>query len=441
MNKLDKRPGLPQISRRRLLAAFGASGIAAIAGLNPTPVRAKGSAAGRVVVIGGGFGGATAARYLKIYNPALDVTLVEPAARFYTCPFSNLVLGGLRTMDQISHGFDGLRAIGIKVVAEAATDVDAAGKTVTLSGGARLPWDKLVLSPGIDMRWGAIAGYDEAAAQLAPHAWKAGAQTTLLKGQLDAMPDGGLVIMSVPANPYRCPPGPYERVSMIAHYLKGNKPKSKILVLDAKESFSKQSLFTDGWKKFYDGMVEWVPSTKDGTVLRVDPKILEVETEFGQRHKAAVLNVIPPQKAGVIAERAGTTDKSGWVPVKPQNFESSIVPNIHVVGDAAIAVPMPKSAFCANAQAKVVAAAIVSALAGQDAPRASWANTCYSLIAPDYGISITGVFEVQDNKIAEIRAAAGISPRDADAAFRKREADYGASWYKAISMDTWGEVA
>ena len=430
-----------QITRRHVLATLGALGSASMTGMIPALVRAQGAASGRVIVVGGGFGGATAARYLKIYNPSLDVTLVEPAARFVTCPFSNLVLGGLRTMDQISHGYDGLRAMGIKVVPEAATDVDAGGKTVTLSGGSKLPWDKLVLSPGIDMRWGAIAGYDEAAAQLAPHAWKAGPQTLLLKGQLEAMPDGGLVIMTVPANPYRCPPGPYERVSMIAHYLKGSKPRSKILVLDAKESFSKQSLFMDGWKKFYDGMVEWVPSTKDGTVVRVEPKNLEVETEFGQRHKAAVLNVIPPQKAGLIAERAGTVDKSGWVPVKAGSFESSLVPNIFVVGDASIAVPMPKSAFCANAQAKVVAAVIVATLSGQPAPRASWANTCYSLIAPDYGISIAGVFDVQNGRIAEVKGSVGISPRDADAAFRKREAEYGASWYKAISMDTWGEAA
>ena len=431
----------PRITRRQLLASLGALGAASMTVLIPSLVRAQGAASGRVVVVGGGFGGATAARYLKIYNPSLDVTLVEPAARFVTCPFSNLVLGGLRTMDQITHGYDGLRAMGIKIVPEAATDVDAAGKTVTLSGGSKLPWDKLVLSPGIDFRWGAIAGYDEAAAQLAPHAWKAGPQTILLKSQLEAMPDGGLVIMTVPANPYRCPPGPYERVSMIAHYLKTNKPRSKILVLDAKESFSKQSLFMDGWKRFYDGMIEWVPSTKDGTVLRVDPKDLEVETEFGQRHKAAVLNVIPPQKAGLIAERAGTVDKSGWVPVKAGSFESSLVPNIYVVGDASIAVPMPKSAFCANAQAKVVAAAIVATLSGQAVPPASWANTCYSLIAPDYGISIAGVFDVQDGKIAEVKGSVGISPRDADAAFRKREAEYGASWYKAISMDTWGEAA
>ena len=431
----------PRITRRQLLASLGALGAASMTVLIPSLVRAQGAASGRVVVVGGGFGGATAARYLKIYNPSLDVTLVEPAARFVTCPFSNLVLGGLRTMDQITHGYDGLRAMGIKIVPEAATDVDAAGKTVTLSGGSKLPWDKLVLSPGIDFRWGAIGGYDEAASQLAPHAWKAGPQTILLKSQLEAMPDGGLVIMTVPANPYRCPPGPYERVSMIAHYLKGNKPKSKILVLDAKESFSKQSLFMDGWKKFYDGMVEWVPSTKDGTVVRVEPKNLEVETEFGQRHKAAVLNVIPPQKAGLIAERAGTVDKSGWVPVKAGNFESSLVPNIYVVGDASIAVPMPKSAFCANAQAKVVAAAIVATLSGRSPPPASWANTCYSLIAPEYGISIAGVFDVQDGKIAEVKGSVGISPREADAAFRKREAEYGASWYKAISMDTWGEAA
>ena len=430
-----------RITRRHVLATLGSAGAVALAGIGPSMVRAQGGAAGRVVVVGGGFGGATAARYLKLFNPSLDVTLVEPAARFFTCPFSNLVLGGLRSMDQIGHGFDGLRAVGIKVIAEAAADVDSTGRTLALSGGGKLHWDKLVLSPGIDMRWGAIAGYDEVASLLAPHAWKAGPQTILLKSQLEAMPDGGLVILSVPANPYRCPPGPYERVSMIAHYLKANKPKSKILVLDAKESFSKQSLFVDGWKKFYDGMIEWVPSTKDGTVLRVEPKALEVETEFGQRHKASVLNVIPPQKAGLIAERAGTVDKSGWVPVKAMSFESSLVPDIYVVGDASIAAPMPKSAFCANAQAKVAAAAIVAVLAGQSMPQASWANTCYSLIAPDYGISIAGVFDVQDNKIAEVKGSVGISPRDAGAAYRKHEAEYGASWYKAISMDTWGEAA
>src|SRR5690606_11977759 len=217
----------------------------------------------------------------------------------------------------------------------------------------------LVLSPGIDFRWGAIEGYDEAASRLAPHAWKAGAQSTLLKHQLEAMPDGGVFILAAPPTPFRCPPGPYGRVSMVAHYFRTHKPKSKIIVLDAKDAFSKQGLFQDGWKRFYGDMIEWVPMSKDGKVVRVDAAKRAVETEFGQSHVADVLNIVPPQKAGAIAELAGVTNESGWVPVKPESFESSLVPDVYVVGDASIAAPMPKSGFCANAQGKVAAAAIV----------------------------------------------------------------------------------
>ncbi len=389
------------------------------------------------MVIGGGFGGATAARYLKRGNPKLTVTLVEPLRRFYTCPFTNLHFAGLRTFEQQGHGYDELRSLGVTVVHERANDVDNKGKSVTLSGGKKLPYDKLVLSPGVDFRWGALAGYDEAAAQLAPHAWQAGPQTTLLKKQLDAMPDGGVFILVAPDNPFRCPPGPYERASMVAHYIKTKKPKSKLLILDAKENFSKQGLFQDGWKKFYADIIEWVPVSKDGKVVKVNAKTREVETELGNKHKAAVLNVVPPQKAGVIADRAGVTSASGWVPVKPQTFESAQVADIHVVGDATIAAPMPKSGFCANAQAKVAAAAIVASLAGREAPRASWSNTCYSLIAPNYGISVAGVYEVVDGKIVEIKGG-GVSPREASDEFRKLEAQYGVGWYNAIAQDTWG---
>lgn len=394
--------------------------------------------AGRVVVVGGGFGGATTAKYIKRRNPKIDVTLIEPAKQFYTCPFTNLHFGGLRTFEQQGHGYDELRGLGVQVVHELAKDVDNKKKTVTLAGGRTLNYDKLVLSPGIDFRWGALAGYDQAAAELAPHAWQAGPQTMLLKKQLEAMPDGGLYILVAPDNPFRCPPGPYERASMVAHYFKTNKPKSKVLILDAKENFSKQPLFTDGWKRFYADTLEWVPGSKDGKVVRVDAKSLEVETEFGKKHKAAVLNVVPPQKAGFIADRAGVTNESGWVPVKPQTFESAQVGDIHVVGDATVAAPMPKSGFCANAQGKVAAAAIVASLAGREAPRASWANTCYSLIAPDYGISVAGVYEVVDGKIVEVKGAGGASPREASADFRKLEAEYGVGWYNAIAQDTWG---
>lgn len=426
------------ISRRQSLQLLGGAGAGLFSLSMPAIAQQN---AGRVVVIGGGFGGATAAKYIKRANPKVQVTLVEPLQRYYTCPFTNLHFGGLRTFEQQGHNFNELRALGVQIVHALANDVDSKKKTVTLAGGRVLNYDKLLLSPGIEIRWGALKGYDQAAAQLAPHAWQAGQQTTILKQQLDAMPDGGVFIVSAPDNPYRCPPGPYERVSMVAHYFKTRKPKSKILVLDAKENFSKQGLFLDGWKKFYGEMIEWVPLSKDGKVVRIDAKTREVETEFGKKHKASVLNIVPPQKAGFIADRAGVTAQSGWVPVKPQTFESTQAADIYVVGDATVAAPMPKSGFCANAQGKVAAAAIVASLAGKDAPKASWANTCYSLIAPDYGISVAGVYEVQEGKIAEVKGSGGVSPRDASAEFRKLEADYGVAWYNAIANDTWGTIA
>ena len=425
-----------KFSRRQWLSTVGKA-TAAGAAVMLAPAYAR--SAGKVVVIGGGFGGATAAKYIKRRNPAVDVTLVEPAKTYYTCPFTNLYFGGLRTFEQQGHGFDELRSMGVKVVHDFATGVDGKARKVTLAGGETLAYDKLLLSPGIDFRWNALEGYDEAASQLAPHAWKAGDQTVLLKKQLEAMPDGGTFLMVAPANPFRCPPGPYERVSMVAHYLKHNKPKSKILILDAKDAFSKQGLFQAGWKRHYGELIEWVPLSKDGKVTRVDAKTLSVETEFGEIHKADVLNVIPPQKAGTIAEIAGVTNESGWVPVKHQTFESELVPDIYVVGDATLAAPMPKSGFSANAQAKVAAAAIVNSLAGRPPAEPAFANTCYSLIAPDYGISVAHTYLLKDGKIAE--ASGGVSPADADDAFRKLEAEYGESWYKAIALDAWGTRA
>lgn len=426
-----------KISRRQWLTSVGKA-TAAGTFLMMAPSFAKG-AAGKVVVIGGGFGGATAAKYIKRRNPAIDVTLVEPSKTYYTCPFTNLYFGGLRTFEQQGHGFDELRSMGVRVVHDFATGVDGNAKKVTLAGGESLSYDKLLLSPGIDFRWNALEGYDEAAAEKAPHAWKAGEQTKLLKSQLEAMRDGGTFLMAAPANPFRCPPGPYERVSMVAHYLKHNKPKSKILILDSKDAFSKQGLFQAGWKRFYGDLIEWVPLAKDGKVVRVDASTLSVETEFGQIHKADVLNVIPPQKAGAIAHAAGVTNESGWVPVKHQTFESELVADIYVVGDATVAAPMPKSGFSANAQAKVAAAAIVDSLAGKPFAQASFANTCYSLIAPDYGISVAHTYLLQDGKLAE--ASGGVSPADANDDFRKLEAQYGESWYQAIALDTWGTRA
>ena len=419
---------------RRTVLGSAVAGAATLA--LPSIVRAQAGSA-HVVVVGGGFGGATAARYLKARAPQVRVTLIEPAQTFYTCPFSNLYLAGLRTWDSIAHGYDGLRKAGVEVIHARADNVDTAGKRVFLSNGKLLHYDKLVLSPGIDMRWNALEGYDEAAAALAPHAWKAGAQTQLLKKQLDAMPDGGKFVMVIPANPFRCPPGPYERAAMVAHYFKQHKPKSKILLLDNKDNFSKQGLFIQGWKALYGDMIEWVKQSDDGQVVRVDAKNLTVETAFGTQYKADVLNVIPPQKAGFIAERAGVTNASGWVPVKAESFASTQAKDVYVLGDATIAAPMPKSGFAANTQGKVAAAAIAAELTGKPLPAAAFANTCYSLIGTDYGISVAGVYRSDAGKLIEVEGSGGVSPGNANADFRKREADYGAAWYQAISADIW----
>ncbi len=403
------------------------------------PAIAYGQSAARVVVIGGGFGGATAARYLKKASPQLNVTLVEPNRRFVTCPYSNLVIGGWRKLDTISFGYDKLAKAGITVVHDTAAAIEHDQKRVRLAGGRMIPYDRLIVSPGIDLRWGAIAGYDEKAAQAMPHAWKAGEQTLLLRRQLEAMPDGGLFVMAAPGNPFRCPPGPYERVSMVASYLKQSKPRSKILVLDAKENFSKQPLFQDAWAKLYPGMVEWVPVGKDGKVVKVDAKAKTLETEFGQVHKAAVANVIPPQFAGRIARDSGLADQSGWCPIEPMSFESKLIKGVHVVGDATIAAPMPKSGFAANSQAKVAAAAAVAMLQDKAFSPVGMVNTCYSHVGKDYAISVANVFRVTpDRGLIEVPDSGGTSPRQWEDENRRLESVYADGWYASITGDMFG---
>ncbi len=409
--------------------------LSAAAGLAPAVVSAQGRA--KVVVIGGGFGGATAARTLKALQPALDVTLVEPNPVYTSCPFSNAVLANLREIDRQQFGYDGIKSAGVTVAQTSASVVDAEAKSVTLADGNRLSYDRLVMTPGIDFNWGAIAGYDEAAAQKMPHAWKAGDQTVLLRRQLQAMDDGGLVVMSAPANPFRCPPGPYERSSLIAYWLKIWKPKSKLLLLDSKDAFSKQRLFQNGWTELYPGMIEWVPLSKGGKVTSVDPATLTLTTEFAS-HKAAVANVIPPQKAGAIAAQAGVADRTGWCPVEPVAFESTLRPGIHVLGDAAIMGGMPKSAFAANAQAKVCAAALVRLLAGDKPQDPILINTCYSLMAADYGISIAGVYRPDKGQLTDIPGAGGSSPLVAVGGLRGQEALYALSWFRTITAETFG---
>jgi sulfide dehydrogenase [flavocytochrome c] flavoprotein chain len=343
----------------------------------------------------------------------------------------------LRELPAQQFTYDRVAAERITLVRSTATGVDAQARTVTLADGACLGYDRLVLAPGIEIRWGALAGYDEAAAAQMPHAWQAGEQTLLLRRQLEAMDDGGLVVISAPANPFRCPPGPYERASLIAHYLKAKKPKSKLLVLDAKDAFSKQRLFQAAWAELYPGLLEWVPLSKGGAVTSVEPATHTLVTDFG-RHQARVANVIPPQKAGRIADAAGVADRTGWCPIDPVTFESKLQPRIHVIGDAAIAGAMPKSAFAANSQAKTCAAAVAQLLAGGTPSTPKLINTCYSLVAPDYGIEVAGVYRPVNGVLTEIPGSGGTSPIDAPAALRALEATFADGWFNTITSEIFG---
>ena len=408
---------------------------AVAAALLPLTALAQGNG-GRVLVVGGGFAGTTCARYIKRINPGIAVSLVEANQTFTACPFSNAVIAGLRDLKAQEFGYDEVSADQVAVTLAAATAIDAQTRTVTLSNGARISYDRAVLAPGIDIRWDALPGYNESAAQRMPHAWKAGEQTMLLRRQLEAMADGGTVVISAPANPFRCPPGPYERASLIAYYLKSKKPKSKLIILDAKDVFSKQRLFQNAWKELYPNL-EWVSLSSGGKVVSVDVGAMTLTTEFGT-HKADVANVIPPQKAGRIADLAGVADRSGWCPIDPVTFESKLQANIHLIGDASIAGAMPKSAFAANAQAKLCAAAVASMLAGENPQPAKLINTCYSLVAPDYGISIAGVYQPTDGQLKEVEGAGGVSPLDAPSETRAAEARFANGWFNTITEEMFG---
>ena len=411
----------------------------ALAGL-VLPALARAQAAARLVVVGGGFGGAAAARYARAADPALAVPLIEPRARFVTCPYGNLLLAGLRDLDSISFDYRALQASGIAVVQDRVAAIDPPARRLRLSGGAMLGYDKLILSPGISLRWGALPGYDAAAAAIFPHAWMGedGAQLLLLRRQLEAMPDGGVVGLSIPANPYRCPPGPYERIAMIAAYLKQHKPRAKILALDAKDAFSKQALFQDGWRALYGAMIEWVPAKDDGAVARVDPAARIFETAFGTRHRVDVGNVIPPQAAAAIVIDSGLAAAGGWAEVDPQSFAARAAPDIHIIGDAINGAPMPKSAFVASNTAKQAAAAAIAALRGEAAPAGIYFNTCYSRLAADQAISIVGVFRPGPAGFVEVPNAGGISPRGAPPEVARQEAAYADGWYASITRDAFG---
>jgi NADPH-dependent 2,4-dienoyl-CoA reductase/sulfur reductase-like enzyme len=419
---------LMSTDRRSFLATSTALALSA-----PFGVRAQSAA--RIVIVGAGYGGASAARTLKTLGH--DVVLIEASDAFVSCPFSNTVLGGFGEMADITFSYDRLAAAGIDVIHARAADVDAQAQQVILTDGTKISYDRLLLSPGVDMNFDALAGYDAAAAEIMPHAWKAGPQTALLRAQIEAMEDGGTVAISVPANPFRCPPGPYERASLIAYYLSTAKPRSKVLILDAKDQFSKRNLFEEAWAALYPGMIEWVPQSSAGTVTSVEPQSMTLVTDFA-RHKVAVANVIPPQRAGAIAVAAGVADETGWCPVSPSSFESTLVPGIHVIGDACFVGAMPKSAFSANAQAKVAAYAIDAILRGDSPMEPRLINTCFSLAAPDYGFTVAGVYRPVDGRLADIDDAGGTSPLGAAPEIRAQEADYARAWFATITAEAFG---
>jgi sulfide dehydrogenase [flavocytochrome c] flavoprotein chain len=417
-------------SRRHFLG--GAAALAATAGF---PLPALAQAKPRLVVVGGGPGGATVAKYVaKDSGGAIDVTLVEPLKQFTTCFHSNLYLGGFRPWDSINHSYDALASNhGVKLVHQAAQAIDREKKSIRLADGSQLAYDRLAVAPGIDIRFDSVPGYSEAASETMPHAWKPGPQTQLLKRQLDAVEDGGVIVMIAPPNPYRCPPGPYERASMMAHVLKAKgHRRARIVILDPKETFSKQGLFQEGWEKHYPGMVEWQDPKMHGGIKGVDVSTMTVTTDLAS-YKAALVNVIPAQAAGKIARDAGLANQSGFCPIDPASMKSANDPNIYVVGDACIPGDMPKSAFSANSQAKVAAMMIRGELTNARTFPARYTNTCWSLIETDDTVKVGGRYEPKDGKIAAVETF--VSQKGEGAELRRQTQVENMGWYSGIIAD------
>lgn len=419
---------------RRQFGLFAGASAAALS--LPTYLRAQGKP--RVVVIGGGAGGATAARYIaKDSDGAIDVTLIDDSEMFTTCFFSNLYVGGYRSFESITHSYDTLQSsYGITKVTGRASSVDRAAKTVMMADGSSIPYDRLVVSPGIDLIWDSVPGYSEELSEIAPHAWKAGPQTQLLKAKLDAIENGQQILMVAPPNPYRCPPGPYERASMMAHVLKQKGlTDAKVIILDPKPKFSKQGVFQEGWEKYYPGMIEWYGPDVHGGIEGIDVNAGTVETGL-DTFKGAMMNVIPAQKAGEIAASAGLTDDSGFCPIDAASMRSTVDEAIFVIGDACIAGDMPKSGFSANSQAKVASMNIRGDLVGSKVFPAKYANTCWSLIETGDAIKVGAQYAPGDGKIASTQSF--ISQMNEEDALRKANYEESVGWYAGITADMFG---
>ncbi len=423
---------MANFTRRKFIQAAG--GIAAVSALGFPAI--VGAASKKVVIVGGGVGGATAAKYIRMADSSIDVTLIEPNEHYYTCFMSNEVLSGHRQMDSIKVGYEGLKGHGVNVVHDTVTDIDAAGKMVKTAGGQSFAYDRCIVAPGISFKDN-IEGYDAAAMTAMPHAWKAGEQTVLLRKQLEAMKDGGVVGIAAPPNPFRCPPGPYERACQIAMYLQEHKPKSKVVILDSKDKFSKFGLFQQAFAKHFPNHIEWVAAKDGGKVTRVDAASNTLYVG-DTAHKVDVANVIPAQQAGAIAIKAGLTNDSGWCPIDGRTFESTMHKGVHVIGDASVASPLPKSGYAANSEGKTAAAAVVALLNGKEPGDPSLVNTCYSIIGPNDAISVAMVYDLVDGKLSKVKGSGGLTPKDSSHEMRAREVNYAYSWFENIKHDSWG---
>lgn len=417
---------MSEVSRRTILGGLAAIGLS-----NRWPSFAQ--ARPKIVVIGGGFAGSTFAKNFSRLFPSADLTLVDSSLNYFACPLSNLVIANERTLEQQTFKRSYDTTANINCVSSLVKKIDVQNKVVLLNDDSQISYDKAIVAPGIDFRFNAIEGYDRDSTVSMPHAWQAGEQTRLLRKALTSMNDGGLIVISVPRAPFRCPPGPYERASLMAYFLKHRKPKSKILILDANEQFSKQPQFTSEWSKHYNGIIEWRSSAEDGTVIRVDNQSKTLHTDF-ETFRPAIANVIPPQQAGSIARHSGLTDSTGWCPIDSVTFESKLQKDVYVLGDATIASPMPKSAYSANMQAKVCAINLARQFSGLTEQSTILTNTCYSFISPQKAISIVGVY-LNDEGFRSVANSGGVSQIVAKDYEREAEARQAKSWFSTITNE------
>ena len=425
---------MADIDRRSFNKILGsAAAVGLIGGIAKAPaVLAQGKTKGRVVIIGGGAGGASVAHQIRKNSRDIDVTLIEPNPTYTSCFFSNHYIGGFRSMSSLQHNYDGLKKLGVNVIHDFARSIDPLKKVISLKDQKEIAWDKLVLSPGIEMKYEAIEGYSAEVSRVMPHAWVAGQQTRILRRRLLDMKDGGVVVISVPGNPYKCPPAPYERASMIAHYLKYHKPASKLIILDAKSLFPQMELFEEAWSSEYKGIVEWIPGDKHGGVVKIHANEMSVETRNGDKVKADVVNIIPPQKASRIVASAGCV-VGDWCPIIPDSFASREIKDVFVIGDAAMAHKMPKSASSANSQAQIVANAISAQLTGRKMFPPRYRNTCWSLLSTNNAIK-SGASYTAGKDIVEQKTSF-ISDVKEDKGVRAANFLESLKWYEEITTD------